>query len=271
MRTAFSSVFLLTLLAEPHTALAQPGRELRGEVFHLGENGEKVYESGIVITWKDTGNSSDTNDQGFFHFLLPPSLQPGKKITLIIDKPGWRIRYPLEGETLVPASPTDLIKVELLPTGSKLFWTNDRIEKFIQDMAEAKQDAEIEIREGKKKAGRVADFDRYIKDWALRYGFTPEDAQKEIDRWVAETEANRDDDRRLGLADFAKKRFADAARHFHDSADRRARELEKLRQQEEALTEKKAQVRIERVHDLRLEGDSDFQPGDYGKALAAYE
>ena len=47
------------------------------------------------------------------------------------------------------------------------------------------------------------DFGRYVKEWASRYGFTPQDAQKELDRWIAETEANQEDFRKLGLAAFA--------------------------------------------------------------------
>jgi hypothetical protein len=58
-------------------------------------------------------------------------------VILVIDKPGWRIRYPLEGKARIPADlAKDLVEVQLLPVGSKLFWTHDRIEKLISDMAE---------------------------------------------------------------------------------------------------------------------------------------
>jgi hypothetical protein len=59
--------------------------------------------------------------------------KPGR--TLQIDKPGWRIRYPLEGEARIPADlDKELVQVQLLPVGSKLFWPHDRIEKLISDM-----------------------------------------------------------------------------------------------------------------------------------------
>jgi tetratricopeptide (TPR) repeat protein len=58
-------------------------------------------------------------------------------VTLVIDKPDWRIRYRLDGEARIPAElAKELVEVQLLPVGSKLFWTHDRIEKFISDVAE---------------------------------------------------------------------------------------------------------------------------------------
>jgi tetratricopeptide (TPR) repeat protein len=272
MRRLGALVFPLALLVTASAAPAQPGRELRGQVFHLGENGEKVYESGLVVKWLETGSSRETNDQGLFRLPLPPAFRPGAKVTLSIDKPKWRIRYPLDGETLVPASPDDTIKVELLPAGSRLFWTNDRIEKFIQDTAErAKRDAQPKPRESGATASQGLDFGRYIKEWAVRYGFTPQDVQKEIDRWIAETEANQDDVYKLGLAAFAKKQFADAARHFHESADWDARQIEEIDKRQEALAARRGQLRGKQVHALRLEGDSYLQTSAYAKALSAYE
>ncbi|HZF14259.1 MAG TPA: hypothetical protein VFE33_36155 [Thermoanaerobaculia bacterium] len=272
MRRFAALVFSLTSIVWAGAALAQPGRELRVQVFHLGANGEKVYESGIVVTWQETGSHRETTDQGIARLSLPPAFRPGAKITLSVDKPNWRIRYPLDGETLVPVSPDETIKVELLPAGSRLFWTNDRIEKFIQDTAEkAKMDAQPRPREAGATRGRELDLGRYIKEWAVRYGFTPQDAQKEIDRWIAETEANQDDAYKLGLAAFAKNKFTEAARHFRDSADQDARQIEEIHRRREALEQREAQLRIKQIGALRLEGDSRLQAGDYERALAVYE
>lgn len=271
IRNALSAALLLFLVSEAHSSLAQAGSEIHGEVFHLGENSERIYETGIVVTWLETGSSSETNDQGWFRLPTPPFSRPGDKVTLNVAKPHWRIRYPLDGETLIAASPSALIKIELLPAGSRLFWTNDRIEKFIRDTAErAKRDAETRDRQDRDHGRQSADFARYLEEWAYRYGFTPEDAQRELDRWIAETEKNHEDHYRLGLADLAQQRFAAAARHFRDSAEWRARHLAEIRRRRETLTEREAQVRNELIRDLRLEGDSDLQTGDYAEALAVY-
>jgi tetratricopeptide (TPR) repeat protein len=251
------------------TAQAQPKPELRGKVFHLGENGEEIAEAGLIVTWEETGSSRSTNDLGLFRLPLLPGYRPGAKVTLSIDKPGWRIRRPFDGEVFIPASLDELIKVELLPAGSRLFWSNDRIEKFIRDTAEkARREEQTSPHELGKKS---IDFGRYIQEWAARYGFSAQDAQREIDRWIAETEANQNDVYKLGLAAFAKKQFADAARLFHDSADWRSHEIEEIRRRREALAEKEAQLRAEQVRDLELEGDSYFETGDYARVLAIRE
>ena len=135
----------------------------------------------------------------------------------------------------------ELVKVRLLPKGSKLFWTADRIEKFIVDMAEeAKQQVSLE---GKPED---IDFSRYIKDWAIRYGFSAEQAKAEIDRWVAEVEEAQDDLYQLGLAAFAKRNFGEAGRLFHESAENKVKRLKKVVAQEKALQDTK-EVLIEEV------------------------
>ena len=93
-----------------------------------------------------------------------------------------------------------LVEVRLLPVGSKLFWTHDRIEKFIQDTAEqSKQQVKPE---GKPEE---IDFSRYIKDWAAKYGFNAQQAREEIDKWIADIEKNQNDLYKLGLAALRRK------------------------------------------------------------------
>ena len=122
-------------------------------------------------------------------------------MTLVIEKPGWRIRYPLEGGARISANlDKELVEVQLPPVGSKLFWTHDRIEKLVSDMAEkSKQQVTPEGRP------ETIDFSRYIKDWSVKYGFSAQEAKEEIDKWIVDIEANQNDRYKLGLAEFAKK------------------------------------------------------------------
>jgi hypothetical protein len=161
--------------------------------------------------------------------------------TLQIDKPGWRIRYPLEGEARIPADlDTELVQVQLLPVESKLFWTHDRIEKLISDMAEkSKQQVTPEGR------AETIDFSRYIKNWSVKYGFSARQAKEEIDKWIADIEANQNDRYRLGLAEFAKKNFGEASKLFNEVAEYKTKQLAEIRRKKEkAEREEKAAVRI---------------------------
>ena len=233
---AFLSLFLASPLA------AQPARELQGQVFHLGEDGRKILEPGLIVTLVETGATDDANDQGIFRLPLPPAFQPGDSVTLSIDKPGWRIRYPLDGEARVPRNlQREIVPIELLQAGSKLFWTHDRIEKLIRDASERSK------QEGRRQENDVPSLDlgREIKEWAAKYGFSTQEARDEIDRWIAEVEAAHEDSYQKGLAAFAKQHFETAAERFRESAERRIRQLGETREQQETLAEKAERMQQE--------------------------
>ena len=237
-------LYVLLWVLVPASLWAQE-RWLRGEVIRIGGNGEKLPEVNVTVIMKQTGDRDTTDSRGRFRVFLPKVFKAGEKVTLDVEKPDWRIQYPLEGETQIPDDPQKaLVEVRLLPVGSKLFWTHDRIEKFIQDMAEqSKQQVKPE---GKPEE---IDFSRYIKDWAAKYGFNAQQAREEIDKWIAEIEKNQNDLYKLGLAAFAKKNFGEASALFNESAELKAKKLEAVKQQEKTLTE-------EVVRDFRLAGDA---------------
>jgi tetratricopeptide (TPR) repeat protein len=235
-------------------------RWLRGEVIHIGGNGEKRPEVNVTVIMKQTGDRDTTDSRGRFRVFLPKIFKSGEKVTLDVEKPDWRIQYPLDGETQIPDEPQKtLVEVRLLPIGSKLFWTHDRIEKFIQDTAEqSKQQVKPE---GKPEE---IDISRYIKDWAAKYGFNAQQAREEIDKWIADTEKNQNDLYKLGLAAFAKKNFGEASTLFNESAELKVKKLEAVTQQEKTLTD-------EVVRDFRLTGDAHFNNYAFDQALQAFQ
>jgi tetratricopeptide (TPR) repeat protein len=240
--------------------LSAQDRWLRGKVVTIDEHEQKKPEVNLTVTMLATGDADNTNSMGLFRIFLKNIFKPGEKVTLVIDKPGWRIRYPLDGEARIPADlGKEVVEVQLLPVGSKLFWTDDRIEKFIRDVAEkAKQQV--------TPAGRpeTIDFGRYIKDWAIKYGFSAEQAKEEIDKWITEIEANQNDLYNLGLAAFAKKNFGEASQLFNESAEHKAKKLEEVRRRERSLAE-------EVVRDFRLAGEAHYSNYVFDKALNAYQ
>ncbi|HVR95041.1 MAG TPA: hypothetical protein VMW27_00395, partial [Thermoanaerobaculia bacterium] len=74
-RLWISTAILLFLLAS--SLSAQSNRELRGKVFHLGENGYKVLERNLIVTLDETGDSDETSDLGIFRLPLSSKLKPG--------------------------------------------------------------------------------------------------------------------------------------------------------------------------------------------------
>jgi hypothetical protein len=177
-------LWLITLLLLTPPSAAAAARELQGQILLVGEQGETVPAVNVDVTLRETGHSVSTLAQGLFRLPLPDLLRAGDRVALLVDKPDWVIQYPLEGEVRIPADLVrDTVVVHLLPKGSKRLWTDDRIERFIEDMM-------AKAREEVRPEGRPQDIDlsRYIKDWATRYGFGLAEAEREIERWVAEVE-----------------------------------------------------------------------------------
>src|SRR5262249_53179921 len=230
----------------------------RGKVVHLGEHEEKVPEVNLTVTIEENGNSDTTTSQGMFRIVLPDIFKPGDKVTLRVDKDGWRIYLPVEGEIRIPADlRKEVVEVQLLPVGSKLFLSHNHLEKLFQDLAEkSKQQLTPD--------NKPVDFSRAIKDWAVKYGFSAQQAKEEIDKWIAEVKANEDDPYKLGLAAFAEKNFRKASQLFNESAEQKTKQLAEVRQEEGTLIE-------EIVRDFRRAGDSHANNYMFDDALKAYE
>src|SRR5262249_18332582 len=156
-----------------------------------------VPEVNLTVTIEENGNSDTTNSQGMFRVVLPDIFKPGDKVTLRVDKPGWRVHTPVEGETRGPANlRKEVVEVRLRPVCSQLFLWNNHNEKLCQDLAERSK-------QRLTQDNQPVDFSRYVKDWAARYGFSAQQAKEEIDQWIAEVKENQDDLSKLGLAAFA--------------------------------------------------------------------
>ena len=112
------AAILVLFLLIPTTGTA--GIILKGKVMLVGEQDQLIPAEGVMVTLEETGDSERTKAGGLFNLPLPDAFGSDERITLQVDKAGWRIQYPLEGELRVPA-PTERkrIGIRLLPLGSK--------------------------------------------------------------------------------------------------------------------------------------------------------
>jgi tetratricopeptide (TPR) repeat protein len=248
-------------------ALSTAATVLHGQLVLVGTQEELTPAEGVMATLEETGDSERTKAGGLFNLPLPEAFQPGERITLQVTKTGWRIQYPLDGELRVPdPAERHRVDVRLLPVGSKKWWSDDRIEKFIADMAaRAKEQITPDAKQQKP------DFGRYIQEWAIQYGFSVEQAQAEIARWAAEVQQQQDDLYKLGLAAFAERHFGRAQQLFRDSA---AANAKRMRQSEERIAAEQAragQYREAAIRDYRLARDAAYNDYAFDRALEAYE
>jgi tetratricopeptide (TPR) repeat protein len=171
------------------------------------------------------------------------------------------------GELRVP-EPTERerVAIRLLPLGSKKWWSDDRIEKFIADTAAR---AKEQIAGDNEK--QVPDFGRYIKEWAIQYGFSAAEARAEIERWVSAIQEKQDDFYKLGLAAFAEKNFGKAEQLFRESAALNADRMRASKRRIEVEKQRFENYREATIGDYRLAGDSAYNDYAFTKALDAYE
>jgi tetratricopeptide (TPR) repeat protein len=271
---ALSPCLLGLALLNPVASAAQTSRELMGLVFHDGEMEERVVEKNLIVTILETGNADETNDQGIFRIALPSIYNPGDTVTLVVEKSGWAIRYPLDGEVVIPRNSRDLIEIELLPLGSKLFWTHARIEKRLEYLIDTKrlgdrqQRAEADV--GATESDIKIDFGLAIKEWAARYGFSAVQAKEEIDAWIAQVEGEYDNLHQLGLAHFARKEFEKAAHRFSEAGEYYSQQLKNLQQERKQLGERERRLVEKTVQSFSRVGFMELSEERFESALAAY-
>ena len=252
MRTAYT-LLALTLLPLPSApALGQNVlRELHGEVFGI-ENGEQApqFFPNVQITLREFGAGGLTNDQGLFRIQIPVNVLSGQEVTLRHDKKGYAICFPLLGKQLIPADLTRPVEIRMLPEGSKLFWTHERIEEFIA------RTASESAKKPPGRPGEATDLSAYILELGRHNGFTAAEVRQEIGKWMEVARKDVTDFRRQGMVAFAEKNFRLAGENFRRSG--------------EEMEQQAAKNLRASAADRELSGDAFFNARDYRQALQQY-
>ena len=252
MRRACALLVLTALPLLPTQALGQNApRELHGEVFSI-ENGEQspIFFRDVRVTIREFGASGLTNDQGLLRIRLPANVLPGQEVALRQDKERYAICSPLLGKQLIPADLTRPVEVRMLPGGSKLFWTHERIEEFI---------ARVASESAKKppvQPGESADLSASILELGRHYGFSTDEVREQIGKWMEAARKDVTDFRKQGMVAFAEKNFRLAGENFRRSAEEGEQQAaDKLRAS---------------AADRERAGDAFYNALDYHQALQEY-
>ena len=180
------------------------------------------------------GGPSETTDfNGKFQFRLSDDFIEGERVIISVIKEGWVINYPLDGVWNLPNIKYEDVhttKVIIVPLGSMALWTHGRIEKHIAELSD-----ELAKIFKTSKDPQPMDFSYYLKEWATKYGFTPNQVKTQFDQW-AETVKNSTNFRTLGLRAFYLKNFVEAAKNFQKAA---LQGEEQIKNQEQELRQKK--------------------------------
>lgn len=230
-RFVFYAFLFLGVLTPPVT---HAGYELRGKVYHLRSQDQLQPVTNATVRIETAGDSDVTTSDGAFRLDLPDRFKPGHTVILQVDLKGYRILFPHGGKVRIP--PTTLtapLRIRLDKKGSHRFLNNEAFEILMENVANK---AKEQVKAGDEP--QHIDLDRYLKAWAVKYGFGLDDVQSELDKWAAEIEATSDNFYKLGLAAFYSKNFGEAAKSFTQSAQAHERQVTKVREPEAELREK---------------------------------
>ena len=255
----FVSVMLLLI---PGTLHAQV-RTLKGEIIYVQKDDSTKAAAGLEVLVKPLRGSTVTDDDGQFSIVLPQPYKAGEALVFDIKSDTWRIWTPIAGKDRIPHHlAKDMIIIQLLPKGSKKFWSEEFIEYHIAKMAE---DAKHEVKPAEPTTENAqVDLGPLIKEWAMEYGFTAQEVKGQIDKWVAEVQEKQEDFYKLGLAAYAKKHFDRAAELFEEDAAINAKQFQLHEQEAEDFREKA-------IRGYRKAGHSHSSNYDFKKALMAYD
>lgn len=192
------------------------------------------------------GQTGLTDANGRFSIDLSTDLKEGERVIINVQKKGWVINHPLDGEWNLPNMRLQNIQtldVIIVPLGSKALWTDARIEKELK--ANSDRIAKLQIDANQRKE---IDFTQFLEELAGKYGTTPTATKEAFDSWANAVEKSTDSHIK-GLRDFYNQKFPAAAKNFKEAAT----------QGEENVAE-----------DWRLAGNSALLAYDFRDAIESY-
>ncbi len=246
---------LLPILLLSTPCLAQQGMTLNGRL--VTDAGRAVTNTRVAIAG---GPGEVTGTDGRFQIMLPNRFTEGERVILTVARAGWVINSPLDGEWNLPnlrLQSVQTLDVVIVRNGSKALWTHARIEKYVARLAN-----EITKLKKESQTPKPVDFSQYLSEWAREFGFTPNEVKAQFDEWAKAVE-NSEDYKKLGLAAFYKKNFAEAATNFDKAA---GSAVEKVKQSEERFY----RDQLEAFETLRLAGNSYSELYQFREALERY-
>jgi tetratricopeptide (TPR) repeat protein len=265
MRYRLVMLFLLGLAALPVKAETLKGRIVENEIRGRGlANVEIVDEA-------QTTNPTTSDDWGRFSLEFPTK-HGGDPIRIVVKREGYVVvNWEFLDLRLPAATKVDDVGVTIVVCQQK-----DYVERRLQYDGLAPDAINAFVSKTKEQVVKGGDpsqidFQRYIKEWAGQYGLAAEQAQEEIEKWVAETQRKRNNTSELALAEFYQKHFSKAEQLFQQSAQDKIGDLEKLQREKEETRQKEKKLTAGIVNDLRRAGDASYNDYRFEEALANYQ
>jgi tetratricopeptide (TPR) repeat protein len=221
---------------------------------------ESVPVPWTTVTIAGAG-SSRTQRDGTFTIVIPREWPDGMMVQINVQKPRYLINIPVDGQWNLPSwdeRDARILKVTIVPKGSKKLWSNLRIEKKLQGLADQIKD--LRVQSGKP---RPIDFLPYFKKWSIKTGVAPQEIKLLFDEWNMAPDDPNDPETRA-LKAFYSGDFSTAAKYFDDAANKKLETSELVERVAERL-------RMEAIRELRRAGISWLRNNEFWKAQEKFE
>jgi len=123
---------------------------------------------------------------------------------------------------------------------------------------------------GAKAAPAPLDFPRALREWAGQHHITPEQAQREVESWIADIRQRSTDLSERARAEFLAQHFSEAARLSDQAAEDKFARSRAINIEASALQVKSRKLIEEAVVDLTRAGEALLAQQDYAEALARF-
>ena len=257
MRVA-SALFLAACLA--CLANAQSPRQLLGKIVKGDDQSQSPLDN-VKVVLDESGSHDISKDGGLFQLFLPDVLRAGDEVTITVTVPGYAIYEPPGGKVRIPSDadlPRKRVPIQLLPKGSLKFLSDAQLRAFVERSAE-KSNRQPSQPSSKERP----DLGRYLREWAVRYGFSVDQVRTELDRWAADVASRKASAYDLGLAAFAMNNFHEANERAMDAAAEAEANLANLQKQQQENVGRA-------IRAYRLAGDAAYNDLEFEKAASAY-
>jgi tetratricopeptide (TPR) repeat protein len=257
--------FLLGLVALPVKAETLKGRIVENELRGPGVANVEIVDEA------QTTNPTTSDDWGRFNLNFPAK-HPGDPVRIVVKRTGYVVvNWEFLNLVLPAATKVDDIGITIIVCPQREYGQcrirydgvpadvlKDIVSKFKEQVVKEDEPKEI-------------DFQRYIKEWATQYELSAEQAQTEVERWVAEVQQKRNNISDLALAELYQKHFSKAAQLFQQAAQDKIGDMAKLQRKEEEILQEKKKLTAGVVNDLRGAGDAHYNDYHFEEALASYQ
>ena len=241
-------------------ANAQSPRQLLGKIVKGDDPSQRALDN-VKVVLDESGSHDITKDGGLFQLFLPDVLKAGDEVTITVTVPRYAIYEPPGGKLRIPADadlPRKRVAIQLLPQGSLKFLSDAQLRAFVERSAN-----ESSRQPSHPSSKEQPDLGRYLREWAVRYGFSVDQVRTELDRWAADVASRKASAYDLGLAAFAKNNFHEANERALDDAVEAEANLASL--------QKQRQENVDRaIRAYRLAGDAAYNDLEFEKAASAY-